>query len=100
MATLLRHDPDRQVPHHMDAAGWVAASVLPRTETMKRFGKLNEEDLRMLIEIENYPKARFLMAWEHNQLYIRAAQGHSGGVSDNIDMSQALEVAQPGDARW
>eukprot|EP00969_Alexandrium_andersonii_P265261 11722621-Alexandrium_andersonii.AAC.1 len=34
----------------------------------------------------------FLMAWEHNQLYIRAAQGHSGGVSDNIDMSQALEA--------
>eukprot|EP00969_Alexandrium_andersonii_P346292 15308520-Alexandrium_andersonii.AAC.1 len=91
MVTLLRHDPDRQVRRHMDTAGWASASTLLETETMKRFGELSEEDLRIPIEMGNFPKARFLMAWEHDRLYIRAAQGHSGGVSDNIDVAQALE---------
>eukprot|EP00969_Alexandrium_andersonii_P064323 2833389-Alexandrium_andersonii.AAC.1 len=63
----------------MDTAGWVSASTLLETETMKRFGDLSGEDLRILIEMENYPKARFLMARGHDRLYIRAAQGHSGG---------------------
>eukprot|EP00969_Alexandrium_andersonii_P195290 8628248-Alexandrium_andersonii.AAC.1 len=63
----------------MDTAGWVSASTLLETETMKRFGDLSEEDLRILIEMEHWPKAHFLMAWENDQLFIRAAQGHSGG---------------------
>eukprot|EP00969_Alexandrium_andersonii_P296211 13091237-Alexandrium_andersonii.AAC.1 len=50
MVTLLRHAKDRQVRHHMDTADWVAASTLLQTETMKRFGELSEEDLRILIE--------------------------------------------------
>eukprot|EP00969_Alexandrium_andersonii_P137819 6095084-Alexandrium_andersonii.AAC.1 len=84
----------------MDTAGRVAADVLLETQTIKRFGKLSEEDLRILIEIENRPKARFLMAWGRSKLHIRAAQRHSRGVSDNIDMSQALQVVKPGDPGW
>eukprot|EP00969_Alexandrium_andersonii_P020863 911417-Alexandrium_andersonii.AAC.1 len=50
--------------------------------------------------MENWPKARFLMAWENDRLFIRAAQGHSDGVSRNVDVSQALELVEPGHARW
>eukprot|EP00969_Alexandrium_andersonii_P031338 1367761-Alexandrium_andersonii.AAC.1 len=67
MVTLLRHDPDRQVRHLMDTAGWVSASTLLETRTMRRFGDLSEEDLRINIEMENWPKARFLMAWENDR---------------------------------
>eukprot|EP00969_Alexandrium_andersonii_P245196 10836399-Alexandrium_andersonii.AAC.1 len=84
----------------MDTAGWVSAELLLDAPTMKRFGDLSEEDLRILIEIENYRKARFLVARGRNTLYICAAQGHSRGVSDNVDMSQARQVAKPGDPDW
>eukprot|EP00969_Alexandrium_andersonii_P053032 2329848-Alexandrium_andersonii.AAC.1 len=67
---------------------------------MKRFGRLGEDDLRVLIELENYPKVRFLMAWDRSKLYVKAAQGHSSGVADEIDMSQALQVFKPGDPGW
>eukprot|EP00969_Alexandrium_andersonii_P184483 8150356-Alexandrium_andersonii.AAC.1 len=70
---------------------------------MRRFGDLSEEDLRILTEMENWPEARFLMAWETDRLFIRAAQGHNGGVSDNIDMAQALEWWSPatsGGSTW
>eukprot|EP00969_Alexandrium_andersonii_P271724 12009788-Alexandrium_andersonii.AAC.1 len=50
--------------------------------------------------MENHPKARFLMAWQDGRLYIRAAQGHSDGVGDVVDMSQALERITPGHPRW
>eukprot|EP00969_Alexandrium_andersonii_P005049 218743-Alexandrium_andersonii.AAC.1 len=63
---LLRRGPDRQVGHHVDTAGRVSASSLLQTDAMKRFGSLSEEDLRILIEMENSPKARFLMAWGHD----------------------------------
>eukprot|EP00969_Alexandrium_andersonii_P203199 8979285-Alexandrium_andersonii.AAC.1 len=40
------------------------------------------------------------MAWDRNKLYVEATQGHSRGVSDNIDMPQALQVIKPGDPDW
>eukprot|EP00969_Alexandrium_andersonii_P067838 2992684-Alexandrium_andersonii.AAC.1 len=40
--------------------------------------------------MENFHKRRFLIAWQDEKLYIRAAQAHSGGVGALIDMSQAL----------
>eukprot|EP00969_Alexandrium_andersonii_P041159 1804193-Alexandrium_andersonii.AAC.1 len=84
MVTLLRHDNRREVRHLVDTAGWVAAEVVLNTQSMVKFG-LNEDDLRSLIEIENDPKTRFLMAWDKGKLFVKAAQGHSKGVSDRIN---------------
>eukprot|EP00969_Alexandrium_andersonii_P373790 15484805-Alexandrium_andersonii.AAC.1 len=55
LATLLRHDPDRQARYLMDTAGWVSASTIPQTKIMRKFGHLSDEDLRILIEMENWP---------------------------------------------
>eukprot|EP00969_Alexandrium_andersonii_P308486 13634683-Alexandrium_andersonii.AAC.1 len=90
MVTLLRHDNQREVRHLMDTAGWVSAEVVPNTRSMAKFG-LNENDLRVLIEIENDPKTRFLVAWGQGKLFAKAAQGHNKGVSDRINMAEALE---------
>eukprot|EP00969_Alexandrium_andersonii_P322545 14251175-Alexandrium_andersonii.AAC.1 len=40
------------------------------------------------------------MAWADDRLFIRAAQGHSIGVGDRVDVSQALEQVEPGHPRW
>eukprot|EP00969_Alexandrium_andersonii_P191945 8477538-Alexandrium_andersonii.AAC.1 len=66
---------------------------------MARFG-LSEDDLRVLIELENDPKVRFLMAWGQGKLFAKAAQAHSRGVSDRIDVAEALGVIKPGDPGW
>eukprot|EP00969_Alexandrium_andersonii_P015837 692784-Alexandrium_andersonii.AAC.1 len=50
--------------------------------------------------MENFPKCRFLMAWQDERLYLRAAQAHSGGIGAMIDMSRALEEIQPGHEKW
>eukprot|EP00969_Alexandrium_andersonii_P109978 4852607-Alexandrium_andersonii.AAC.1 len=63
----------------MDTAGWVAASDILETTIMERHGPLTDEDFRVLVEMENHPKARSLMAWQDGRLFIRAAQGHSDG---------------------
>eukprot|EP00969_Alexandrium_andersonii_P033247 1451485-Alexandrium_andersonii.AAC.1 len=67
---------------------------------MERHGPLTDEDFRVLVEMENHPKAGFLMAWQDGRLFIRAAQGHSDGVGDVVDTSQALERITPGHPRW
>eukprot|EP00969_Alexandrium_andersonii_P208938 9227846-Alexandrium_andersonii.AAC.1 len=66
----------------MDTAGWVAVADILATTTMQHNGFPTEEDFRVLVEMENFPKARFLMAWQGGRLYIRAAQGHSDGTGD------------------
>eukprot|EP00969_Alexandrium_andersonii_P153146 6772353-Alexandrium_andersonii.AAC.1 len=66
---------------------------------MEKF-HLNEDDVRSLIEIEKNPKVKFLMAWDQGKLYVKAAHGHSKGVSDRINVAEALDVIKLGDPGW
>eukprot|EP00969_Alexandrium_andersonii_P225370 9954034-Alexandrium_andersonii.AAC.1 len=66
---------------------------------MPRFG-LSEDDLRDLTALENDPKVRFLIAWDQGKLFVKAAQGHSRGVSDRLNMAEVLAVIKPGDPGW
>eukprot|EP00969_Alexandrium_andersonii_P136795 6052468-Alexandrium_andersonii.AAC.1 len=63
LVTLLRRDPQGQVRYRMDTTGWVLAQDCMGTDIMSRDGPLSDEDLRILVELENDPKVRFLMAW-------------------------------------
>eukprot|EP00969_Alexandrium_andersonii_P353551 15440171-Alexandrium_andersonii.AAC.1 len=40
------------------------------------------------------------MVWQDGCLFVRAAQGHSGGVGDRVDVNQVLEQISPGHPRW
>eukprot|EP00969_Alexandrium_andersonii_P182718 8073642-Alexandrium_andersonii.AAC.1 len=85
----------------MDTAGWVLAQDCVTTDIMARYGPLSDEALRVLAELENEGKIRFLMAWGNDgRLYLRAAQAHSGGLGAFIDMTKALEVFTPDHPQW
>eukprot|EP00969_Alexandrium_andersonii_P247412 10932867-Alexandrium_andersonii.AAC.1 len=87
LVTLLRHDPQREVRYKMDTTGWVLAQDCMTMDVMSRYGPLSDEALRILVELENEEKIRFLMAWgSDGRLYLRAAQAHSGGLGAFIDM--------------
>eukprot|EP00969_Alexandrium_andersonii_P347041 15342979-Alexandrium_andersonii.AAC.1 len=85
----------------MDTTGWVLAQDCMATDIMERDGPLSDEALRVLVELENEEKVRFLMAWgDDGRLYLRAAQAHSGGLGAYIDMSKALEEFTPDHDLW
>eukprot|EP00969_Alexandrium_andersonii_P151513 6698534-Alexandrium_andersonii.AAC.1 len=76
----------------MDTTGWVLAQHCMDTGVMARHGPLSDEALRVIAELENVEKTRFLLAWgDRGQLYLRACQAHSSGIGAVIDMSRALE---------
>eukprot|EP00969_Alexandrium_andersonii_P048998 2149228-Alexandrium_andersonii.AAC.1 len=82
--TLLRHDPDRQLRNRnqMDTTGWVLGRHCMKASNMSRYGPLSDDALRVIAELDNVKKTRFLVAWGNDgQLYLRAAQAHSRGVA-------------------
>eukprot|EP00969_Alexandrium_andersonii_P137567 6084190-Alexandrium_andersonii.AAC.1 len=68
---------------------------------MSRHAPLSDDALRVIAELENSKKTRFLMAWgPGGELYLRAAQAHSRGVASVVDMTRALEVYIPAHPEW
>eukprot|EP00969_Alexandrium_andersonii_P362046 15458882-Alexandrium_andersonii.AAC.1 len=68
---------------------------------MARHRPLSDDALRLIAELENVKKTRFLLAWGRGgELYLRAAQAHSHGVASRLDMSRALEPYTPAHEHW
>eukprot|EP00969_Alexandrium_andersonii_P014693 641473-Alexandrium_andersonii.AAC.1 len=65
----------------MDTTGWVLGRHCMEASILFRHAPLSDEALRLIAELENFRKTRFLMAWgPGGELYLRAAQAHSRGV--------------------
>ena len=100
LVTLLRHDPDVEVRHLMDTAGWVRVDDLLATRTMRGF-RLGSAEALELVDIENRGKIRFTRSFaDDGAPMLRAAQGHSKGVSNRLAMEEVLTEVSPGHPKW
>eukprot|EP00969_Alexandrium_andersonii_P169994 7515751-Alexandrium_andersonii.AAC.1 len=106
LITILRHNPKRILTwHHVDPAGWVSAQHILRHHPMFRGCRISEETLVNLIELENASKVQLLMDWVEggsgkNELFVKAAQGHSEDMEDLVDLNQMIPVINPRDDKW
>jgi len=84
MSFLLRHGLDERSIKY-DSEGFILLDDLMKQSDMKG---INFETIQYIVNDNN--KQRFTLKLEDGTYYIRANQGHSKGVGDNIDDELAL----------